>query len=253
MDTIYYDKLTLSLDKEYNTYYVTDCEKDATIVTIPKQINGIYVVGIGNNAFTECEKLEKVIFPEYDINDIINEQLFKEIGEHAFSYCISLKSILLPDTVCTILKGAFYQCKSLEEISFPSDAYVGPYAFYNCSSLKKVSNVSMVSEGVFGYCTSLKNLPITNNVDEISEDAFEHCDSLTKITIPASINLIEGLAFRGCKNLTEVHFEDTANWYWKNYYTNQNTPLNVSDPVKSANMLSKIDFDDGVRCWFKRL
>ena len=55
-------------------------------------------------------------------------------------FCSSLESVVIPDSVTSIGKEAFYDCDSLTSIVIPdSVTSIGNYAFYNCSSLTSVT------------------------------------------------------------------------------------------------------------------
>ena len=252
MDIIKYEKLTLEITSDKLGYVITECEKDAIDVIIPKMVEGLPVVKIEDYAFSECKDLISVKFPEYDMNDYINDNLLREIGEYAFSHCYSLEEIEIPEYVYTIKWGTFYNCKSLKKASYSTNTYVGSYAFYNCKNLVEVSSTNEIGEGAFSHCESLNYFPLINGTTSIEEDSFEHCDSLTEITIPATVNSIGKLAFRGCANLKSVHFENTSNWYWQNRYTGEDVEIDVSNPEKMAKWLSGMDFDDGVGTLFKK-
>lgn len=64
---------------------------------------------IGNNAFINCETLEKIELPKG----------ITEIREYAFNDCSNLKEIKVPQSVKSIRNGAFNNCKSLERIELP--------------------------------------------------------------------------------------------------------------------------------------
>lgn len=69
------------------------------------------------------------------------------IGESAFSYCTSLTSIILPDSVTTIGNYAFNYCTSLESITIPdSVTTIGNYAFYDCASLESITYNGTVAQ-----------------------------------------------------------------------------------------------------------
>ena len=62
------------------------------------------------------------------------------IGDQAFSYCISLTSITIPDNVTSIGNGAFRNCSRLTSITIPdSVTSIGQSAFSGCSSLTSVT------------------------------------------------------------------------------------------------------------------
>ncbi len=68
----------------------------------------------------------------------INKKTYKvtNIGNNAFYWNESLKSITIPDSITSIGKRAFSECSSLESIDIPNSVTsIGKYAFYNCYSL----------------------------------------------------------------------------------------------------------------------
>ena len=253
MKEIQYEKLTLRSNESETAYTVTDCEKDAVEVTIPKEVDGVPVTGVGENAFKDCDKLCLVNFPENDVDDFIDEKTFRVIGDYAFSGCTSLRFIELPDWTWEIGRGAFCDCAALESAKFSDDAYVYSYAFYHCENLREVTAVRHVNEGVFSHCKSLENFPVASGAKEIGEDAFEHCYALKEIVIPASVKRIEALAFRSCRGLQRVVFEKPEDWYVSFRYAGQKArALDLSNPEKNAEMLSRQDFDDGVIVWYRK-
>ena len=62
------------------------------------------------------------------------------IGRNAFSTCLSLATINLPDSVTTLEDQTFRNCTSLTRIELPSNlTTIGSSAFDNCSSLVEIS------------------------------------------------------------------------------------------------------------------
>ena len=56
------------------------------------------------------------------------------IGEGAFSFCTSLTSVTIPDSVTTIGEGAFYGCSSLTSVTIgKSVSEIGKEAFKGCN------------------------------------------------------------------------------------------------------------------------
>jgi hypothetical protein len=245
--------LTFTRNDAEDGYIVSGCDKDIEEMVIPKKVEGLPVRGIGENAFEDCEKLRLVILPENDVDSFINGETFQEIGEYAFSGCLALENIVIPEGVWTVARGAFYGCRALKTVEMPEDVYVGSYAFCHCENLKEITKIRHASEGAFSHCKSLEVFPVSSGVQEISEDAFEHCYALKEIVIPASVKSIEALAFRSCYGLQRVVFENPNGWFVEFRYMGQEErALDVSDPLKNAEMLSRQDFDDGVIAGYRK-
>jgi hypothetical protein len=87
------------------------------------------IVSIGEAAFSNCIKLRGVHIP----NGV------KQIGDSAFKGCKSLVNVTLPESVKEIGVKAFYQCEELKSITFPkSIKKVEEYAFEGCGSITDV-------------------------------------------------------------------------------------------------------------------
>ena len=119
-----------------------------------------------------------------------------------------LTSVVIPDSVTVIGKGAFRDCESLTNVDFPeSIVVIGENAFYNCKNLTDViipDSVTTIEKNAFCLCESLQNLIIGNRVITIGESAFAHTRFLTSVTIPEGVKVIGDWAFEGCRNLSEV-------------------------------------------------
>ena len=152
------------------------------------------------------------------------------IGNYAFSECMEMTDIKIPNSVTTIGNGAFYSCYSLTEINIPNTVTkIGEEAFAFCTSLTDFTipdNVTEIEWGAFKLCIGLtnftipenivkiggyafhgctfSNITISNGVTEIGNRAFFTCDELTNVTIPNSVKEIEEAAFSECVKLVSV-------------------------------------------------
>lgn len=98
----------------------------------------------------------------------------------------AITSISLPNTIRYIDKEAFYNCKSLAEITLPSSLIsIGEYAF----------------RGV-----GLKGIVIPDNVTTIADYNFWGCPNLEYAIIGKGINTLNNAAFSSCQELKEVFF-----------------------------------------------
>ena len=125
------------------------------------------------------------------------------IDHSAFSNCVTLTSVTIPNSVTVIGNNAFSNCTDLKSVSIPNSVKtIGLRAFENCS---------------------LTSVSIPNSVTLIGEKAFSYCDDLTSITIGNSVKTIESSAFENCRRLTKVDISSIESWLgikFSNYYSN---------------------------------
>ncbi len=109
-------------------------------------VGNVPVTSIGGKAFYECGTLASA-----DLGSV------KTIGNKAFAYCTSLKSITVPSTVVTIGEYAFYKCSSATSLVTSAGLEkIGYRAFYDCTGLKSVTigkNVSSIGGSAFYGCS----------------------------------------------------------------------------------------------------
>lgn len=164
---------------EIGSYAFANCDKLAS-VNMP---NG--VKSIGDYAFFKSKLLTEVTIPAVD-----------EMGEGVLMYGTKLRKVVFGDGAKTMGSFTFYDSEALEEVKLGDGITEIPEsAFYNCSSLEKVSftNVNKVGAYAFAQCVSLEDVPLSGLV-EIGSCAFYNCNLLANLDL-ASAKTIEYGAF----------------------------------------------------------
>ncbi|MDE7298320.1 MAG: leucine-rich repeat domain-containing protein [Lachnospiraceae bacterium] len=102
------------------------------------------------------------------------------IGARAFIGNQTIERIVLPDTVTSIGKEAFYNCSNLKVVEAGSLELLNEEAFYRCGVEEiDLSRVKKIEKSAFTGCNFARiDLSL---VEEIGDDAFEKCDNLTEV------------------------------------------------------------------------
>lgn len=126
---------------------------------------------------------------------LVNVNLGKvtDLDMLAFSYCSSLKKIVIPSGVKAIMNGTFGECTALQSVIIPSTVKEIAYqAFLNCHSLTSISlpeGLEKIYRYSFALCTGLKTVRIPSTVTHIGEEAFPPTTKMTNI--PAGLTKLE--------------------------------------------------------------
>lgn len=160
------------------------------------------VCGIGKEAFQQCT-----------CTDIILPDSVTFIEETAFTGCLELKNIKMPNTLLKIGSAAFKGCTSIENIVIPGlVTEIREFTFCNCAKLKDITipeGVTKIGEGAFLCCSSLTKIIIPHRVQKIERSVFTDCTNLEQIVLPKGITEIHSLAFSNCINLKTISLPDT--------------------------------------------
>ena len=151
--------------KNFDDYYYNRSEWPIENVVIPKEVNGIEVVEIGEAMFKAMNHISGVS------NSISN----------------NLKTVVIPDTVKVIRKEAFEYCKELTKVEIPNSVkIISAQAFNNCSSLSVITipnNITSIGEWAFAGCTSIENITIPSSVINMDRGVFEEWNESQTIHI----------------------------------------------------------------------
>ncbi len=115
------------------TVEVASCLSGQTAVTVPETVESdqksFRVTGIGPQAFSDCVALQHILMPEGILY----------IADRAFERCTSLRRISLPESLSTIGESAFSDCIGLNSVLTGSGlTRVDTHAFSGCNNLRKL-------------------------------------------------------------------------------------------------------------------
>ena len=165
---------------------------------------------IGDYAFTYCISLQSVVIP-YGMT---------LVSAYAFKYCYSLKYMVIPSGLTNMGgRGIFSHCYALESVSLPRGITSwNDILFTNCFGLTFVAIPNggvTIDSGVavewFSSCCKLKEVILPNDIS-ISKTGqlFRECNAMTEITIPSSVSTINAYAFYNCYSLAAIHFKPST-------------------------------------------
>lgn len=173
--------------------------------TIKEFIFGDEVENIPYKLCNRLQLLEKIVIP----NSV------KNIGEGAFSSCLSLCDVQFGNAVTTIGTSAFNNCTALANVELPESlTTIYETAFYNCTSLASIhipSSVTHIGNQAFNMCSKLESVHIDDlskwchiNIQSynssplaIAHKLFVKGVEVKELIIPNDVTEISMLAFEG--------------------------------------------------------
>lgn len=151
------------------------------------------VTSIGESAFSGCMRLESITLPNVT-----------EVGYGAFSGCSSLKSIELP-MATTLGRSAFQYCMNLQSVKIPAVTEIQEKCFYCCYALNDInlSNVQIIGREAFYDCFALTKVDLSS-ATKLSSEIFEYCRKLSDVTLSDKLSSIPSNMFYECDSLTSI-------------------------------------------------
>lgn len=143
--------------------------------------------------------------------------------------------VVIPDSVRRIMKDAFANLNTLEEVVWPAaletiDAsafqdtalrtaqipegvtFIGEHAFISCKSLMSLSlpsTLRTLESDAFIGCIALKELVFHTGSFTMGEAVFRGCTSLEAVSLPEGLEVLGSNSFENCTALREVVFPST--------------------------------------------
>ena len=203
-----------------------------------KNITAVYISGnvtsIGNEAFNKCSGFDKVFYADMNhltsmsygsstsnpivyagevwLNNggsqITEVTISNDVNSYAFRGFKNLTKVYFAgNNVINIGTDAFYDCKNLSEINFPSSLKtIGSNAFHNTklNSISIPENIISIANEAFTGCTSLENVIIEASLTVLPSRMFDGCTNLQNVTLPKATTTIGNKTFKNCSSLTSL-------------------------------------------------
>ncbi len=122
------------------------------------------------------------------------------LSSSMFSNCNHLRSIVLPDRLRKIDRGAFRYCSNLEDVVLPYGLdEIGEEAFMNCSQLIHIylpDGLRTVGNKAFSGCTRIRSFYIPETVERIGDYAFEKT-AISDVYLPDRLEYLGAGALSG--------------------------------------------------------
>ena len=164
LDAKYSNSMTVCVNEDGNLEIVkyTGWAED---VEIPGSVHGMQVVGILENAFTNCVA-KTIKLPDtiefigpnafVNCNNLVEVEFganLKTVGYRLFNNCPSMTTVVFPESLEKIEGRCFYQCPALESVYVPgtTDASAGLANHDQCPDLTVVTVKGSSAEKVAGY------------------------------------------------------------------------------------------------------
>ena len=167
---------------------------------------GTNIGSLSNYAFSSCISLEAITIPNY----------LTSMGTYMFSKCYSLKYAVLPSGIDSLPGYTYQNCSSLKIAAMPYGiTSIGNSAFYYCYSLEHTTipaSVTTFGNNVFNSCYLLKTAAVPNSVTSLdtSSTMCGNCYSLEYATLPDTLTSMGNQMFNSCYSLTSITVPSTV-------------------------------------------
>lgn len=157
------------------------------------------------------------IIPESGLESVYIQEGVETIGIFAFSGCMKLNDVTLPDSITNIGDNAFQSTGLYNDDSTWDVLYIGHHLIK--ANENKISDAytvkprtKTIADCAFYYC-NLTSITIPDSVVSIGNQAFGNCNSLKSITLPKSVTRIGNEAFYVCFDLQSINVENANTAY----------------------------------------
>ena len=176
---------------EDGTAEITGYSGDAESLTVPAEIDGHSVTGIGDGAFSWCSNLTEITIPDSVV----------KIGANPFAYCENLSVISVsPDhPTLAVIDGALFEKAEKRLVSY--------FGEIDRQAYEIPQEIRIIGDYTFSGRKNLTIISIPDSVTSIGDYTFLGCNSLT-LTVTRN-----SYAAKYCKeNNLAYTYTDSLDW-----------------------------------------
>ena len=236
------------------------------------------VTSIGLAAFAECSNLSKVIIPA-SVTSIGSSAFagcaFKSAGPiggdydyqfgwttaipaNAFTACIKLDSVVIPERVTSIGELAFAGCEALSQITIPSSVSTMGRNVFSGTAIKSAGPIggdydcqfgwtATIPENAFSGCKSLESVVFPDSISSIGDSAFNACAGLVTVELPRQLTTIGVAAFAGCESLVQITLPDGVITLGSSAFSDCGKLADVVIPASVTTMGSNVFYHTAIK------
>lgn len=272
-----------------NTKWLANKQNENALVIV----NGILIDGNSASGDVEIPDGVKTInigaFSNSYITGVNIPSSVTNIGDEAFKYCYTIKSIKIPGSVETIGESAFEGCRDFESVTISEGVKsIGNMAFYSSEKLRSVTipeSVTSIGYSAFAYTKWLEDkqkenplvivgsivldgkkctgdVVIPSGAKIIADGAFSNNKDIKSVVIPDGVTSIGYCAFyesgvedvtvpKSVTNIGQYAFEGTE-WFWKAF---GDTDYAIINGIMIAGyvLYDNVSIPEGVTCINERV
>ncbi|MGP1478519.1 MAG: leucine-rich repeat protein [Capnocytophaga sp.] len=186
-------EVNMNKDPKLKLVEVIGDEAFAQKRSLEKILIGDEVRVIGAQAFENNFGLKDILFTA-------NSKL-ESVNREAFTKCNSLKTIAFPEGLTVINQGAFLKCENLEKAIIPGSCErILQNVFQECPLLKDVvlnEGIKLIDNEAFQKCASITAITFPKSLQGLGEAQFNETSQKISVTFLGDVPTIEGDPFAG--------------------------------------------------------